>query len=98
MSASAQTVPRIGNSQMRQLFGCAGAMIEFESELGTRNTKTSYFVFRVYRYKHEKPMTKHETNTKTVETRNKHENWKFTYTPKLYHSPLRSRGLFANSF
>ena len=34
--------------------------------MGTRNTKTSCFVFCVYRYKHENPKSKHETNTKKL--------------------------------
>ena len=37
------------------------------------NTKHEKLVFRVYRYKHENPKSKHATNTKKVETRNKHE-------------------------
>ena len=55
------------------------------------NTKHENFVFRVYRYKHENPKYKHETNTRKVKTR---KIGKFKYTPrpfKFYHSPLRSR-------
>ena len=37
--------------------------------------RVSCIVFRVYRYKHENPKSKHETNTKKVETRKNTKDW-----------------------
>ena len=51
------------------------------AELGTRNTKTSCFVFRVYRYKHENLHSKHE-KLKILH--------RILVLIKFYHSPLRS--------
>ena len=51
-------------------------------------------MFSLYQYKQESPKSKHETNTKKVETRNKHEdleNLHILLDFKYYHTPLRSR-------
>ena len=65
------------------VYVCVHTMCVCVWEHETRKPRVSCLVFRVYRYKHENLKSKHETNTKKVETRYKHENLlkhDYTYT------------------
>ena len=73
---SSETIAHVGAPNVYILHTISWKRLDRSWEHETRKRRVSCSVFRVYRYKHENPKSKHETNTKKVKTRKKHENLK----------------------